>query len=144
MNRNAAGLPPRAWLVGSAAFLFMFSLPMIIGCLQPIWQTKVAPDIQGRVFAARRAIGMVSLPVAMLVAGPLAEKWFEPWLAPGGALADSVGRWIGTGPGRGIGFLFMLLGALTALGVFWATRSKQLMHVETILPDAIPNQQGQA
>ena len=140
----AAGLPPTAWLVGAAASCFMFSVPIIIGCLQAIWQGKVPPDVQGRVFAVRRMIGLASLPLAMLVAGPLAEKIFEPWLAPGGLLADTVGRWIGAGPSRGIGFLLIVLGALTLLGVVTATRSKALVHVEAILPDPMPHAGGRA
>jgi MFS family permease len=134
----AAGLPPRAWVVGGAAAAFMFTVPMIVGCLQPIWQVKVAPDVQGRVFAVRRALGTATSPLAMLLAGPLGEKVFEPWLAPGGLLADSVGRFIGVGPGRGIGLLFIVLGAATALGVLLAARSRPLMEVETALPDALP------
>jgi hypothetical protein len=122
----------------------MFSVPIIIGCLQAIWQTKVAADIQGRVFAVRRMVGLASLPLAMLVAGPLAEGLFEPWLAPGGLLADSIGRLIGTGPSRGIGLLFILLGSLTALGVLVATRSRPLIEVEAILPDAVPDAGGHA
>src|SRR5262249_23750846 len=130
----AAGLPPRGWLIGGAAFLFMFTLPMVNGCIPPLWQTQVAPDIHRRLFAARRAIATASLPLSMLVAGPLADGLFERWLAPGGALADSVGRFLGTGNGRGIGFLFMVLGTLTVLAVAIGTRSRKLMQVETLLP----------
>jgi MFS transporter, DHA3 family, macrolide efflux protein len=117
----------------------MFTVPMIVESLQPIWQTKVPPDIQGRVFAVRRTLGTVSSPIAMLIAGPLGQNVFEPWLAPGGALAGSVGRLIGVGPGRGLGFLFIVLGVATVLGVLAATRSRPLMQVETALPDVLPD-----
>ncbi|MFO8150791.1 MAG: hypothetical protein R6T93_10875, partial [Trueperaceae bacterium] len=72
------------------------------GCSQAIWQNKTAPDVQGRVFAVRRMIAWSSMPLAYLVAGPLADHVFGPLLDEGGALVGSVGRIIGTGEGRGI------------------------------------------
>jgi len=41
--------------------------------------------------------------LGFLLAGPLADKVFEPMMAPGGFLAGSVGAFLGVGPGRGIG-----------------------------------------
>jgi hypothetical protein len=43
---------------------------------------------------------------------------FEPLLRQGGALANSAGKMIGVGAGRGIGLMFILLGALmTAVAI---------------------------
>lgn len=92
-------------------------------------------DVQGRVFAVE-VLYRASSSAAMVLAGPLADKLFEPWLAPGGALATTVGRLIGTGPGRGIGFLFIVLGALSAGSVLCAYLSLNPQY-ETELPDAI-------
>ena len=50
--------------------------------------------------------------IGIAIAGPIAEFVFEPLLAWDGILAGSVGRIIGTGPGRGIGLLFILVGFL--------------------------------
>lgn len=110
-----AGLGPSAGLIAVAAFFFFFSLPFINGSSQAIWQSKVAADAQGRVFAVRRMIAWSSVPLSYLAAGPLAEYVFEPLLASDGRLASTVGRAIGTGPGRGIGFLFIIMGFLTLL-----------------------------
>jgi DHA3 family macrolide efflux protein-like MFS transporter len=41
----AAGIPPRAWILGAAAFLFFFSTPITNGCSQAIWLSKTAPDV---------------------------------------------------------------------------------------------------
>lgn len=133
------GLRPSVALVGTAAFVYLFVAPMISGCSQAIWQSKVSPALQGRVFAVRRMVAQLSLPAAYFLAGPLADHVFEPMLAPGGALAGSVGALIGTGKGRGIGFLFILLGALVlvTLPVFSAYRP--LRKVEEELPDAVPD-----
>ncbi len=70
-----------------------------------IKQSKVAPDVQGRVFATRDMISMSMQPMAFLVAGSLADKIFEPLMTANGMLATSVDQWIGVGVGRGIPFL---------------------------------------
>jgi DHA3 family macrolide efflux protein-like MFS transporter len=131
-----AGLPPSVPLVATAAALFLFSTPLITGSLQPLWQSKVPPSLQGRVFAVRRMVSQAAGPVASLLAGPLADRLFEPWLAPGGALADSVGRVIGTGPGRGVAVLFIVLGSLTILNALLTWASPRVRSVEEELPDA--------
>lgn len=136
----AAGFPPNVAIIGVAAFLFFFSIPIINGCSQAIWQSKTAPDVQGRVFAVRRMIAWSSLPLAYLISGPLADRVFEPLLAEGGLLANSVGQVIGVGTGRGIGFLFMVLGAITLLATVASYLYPPLRKVEAELPDAIPDQ----
>jgi MFS transporter, DHA3 family, macrolide efflux protein len=135
------GLRPNGWLVSVATFVYMFSLAMIIGLSQPIWQTKVEQAVQGRVFATRFVVSQLSVPLAYLFAGPLADYVFEPWLAPGGKLADSVGRLIGVGPGRGIGFLFMILGVLTVLVTLGGLLNPRVRRLEQELPDTtLPNE----
>ncbi|MGH2523999.1 MAG: MFS transporter, partial [Anaerolineales bacterium] len=47
--------------------------PLINGSNQAIWQAKVAPDVQGRVFSARRLIAWFTNPITPLIAGPLAD-----------------------------------------------------------------------
>lgn len=131
-----AGLKPSVLLVGIAAFLFFLNLPIIFGSAQTIWQKKVEPAVQGRVFAMNNLISGLSFPLASLIAGPLAERGFEPLLAPGGPLAASVGLWIGVGPGRGIGLMFIVLGALTSLLALGGYLYRPLRLVETLLPDA--------
>lgn len=129
------GLTPNAALVAGAGFVFLFSFPVVMSCSQAIWQSKVPPDIQGRVFAMRRFIAASMTPVAMLLAGPLADHVFEPLLAPGGALAGTVGRVIGVGSGRGIGFLLMLMGMLILLANAVGFRYRALRQVESEIPD---------
>lgn len=130
------GLRPDAVLVASAAFVFLFATPILDGCSQAIWQTKVPPDLHGRVFSVRRMIAGSTLPLAYLLAGPLADKVFEPLMAPGGLLASTAGQVLGTGKGRGIGLLFMVLGILVLGSVAAAARYPRLRRVEIELPDA--------
>jgi hypothetical protein len=79
------------------------------------------------------------LPLAYLTAGPLADYVFEPLLARGGALASSVGQLIGTGPGRGIAFLFITMGVLTLLMVSIGYMHPRLRLLEDELTDSIPD-----
>jgi uncharacterized membrane protein YebE (DUF533 family) len=70
------------------------------------------------------------------MAGPLAERVFEPLLAPGGALAGSVGTVLGTGKGRGIALMFIVIGGLMALTALAAWVVPSIRHVERDVPDA--------
>jgi hypothetical protein len=134
-----AGAAPSGRLIGIAAFSLFFSNPFIDGCSQAIWQSKVPPNVQGRVFAARRMVAFSSIPVAYLCAGPLADYFFEPWLSVGGRLAPTAGRLIGAGPGRGIALLFIIMGIATLLMVAAAHLYPRLRFLEDEVVDAIPD-----
>lgn len=132
----AAGLRPDLALVTAAFFVFALSMPVVEGSDQTVWQSKTPAALQGRVFAFRRLCGQSVAPLGMLVAGPLADRVFEPLLARGGPLAASAGRVLGTGPGRGMGLMLTLLGlALLAL-ILGAASSPSLRRLEDELPDA--------
>jgi len=122
-----------AWSVGM--FLFSFFAPILNGSNQAIWQAKVPPDVQGRVFTTRRLIAWLVTPLSRLLAGPLVDQVLEPAMTEGGSLTTAFGWLVGEGAGAGIGLLFVvtgLLGALTGLSgyLFPAVRD-----VEAILPD---------
>lgn len=130
-----AVLQPNAVLVGTAAFIFLFCDPVIFTCSQTIWQMKVPVEVQGRAFAIRRLVAWSTLPLAFVVAGPLADRVFEPWMAAQGPLARVVGGMFGTGPGRGIAVLFIVLGLLTVLAVIAGVLYQPLRDLEDRLPD---------
>ncbi|BAZ22956.1 major facilitator superfamily MFS_1 [Kalymmatonema gypsitolerans NIES-4073] len=131
-----AGLYPSVFLFAVAAFLFFLGLPFINSSAQVIFQKKVAPEIQGRVFSLNSAICGSCLPLAYLVAGPLADRIFEPLMIVNGPLAGTIGQLIGTGPSRGIGLMFIVLGILTMLMTIVAYQYAPLRLVEDELPDA--------
>jgi MFS transporter, DHA3 family, macrolide efflux protein len=133
------GLDTSILILGIAIFIFFCSQSVLNVCIQVIFQRKVAPDIQGRIFALRTGIMSASLPLAYAVAGPLADYVFEPLMAPGGLLAGNVGQLIGVGHGRGIGLLFMIVGVLTIIVTVVAYQYSRLRLVEDELPDAIPD-----
>jgi MFS family permease len=138
------GPRPSLPLMITAGFFTMFLMPIANGSNQAIWQSKVAPDLQGRVFAVRQMIDRSIIPVAYLLAGPLNDKAFEPFMLEGGPLATSLGRIIGTGPGRGTGLLLVVVGFLTiflVLGLGYL--NPRVRRVELELPDQVPDQPDQ-
>ncbi|HEX2204053.1 MAG TPA: MFS transporter [Longimicrobium sp.] len=132
------GLRPSMALIALALFLFSLSAPILVGSSSAIWMGKTPPDVLGRVFAIRRMMAISTMPLAVLLAGPLAQRVFEPMLMPGGALAGSVGAVIGVGPGRGIGLMFIVLGALSLLTAVGMYLVPSIRNIERDLPDAAP------
>jgi hypothetical protein len=116
-------------------FLFVFFIPFLNGSNQAIWQAKVAPDVQGRVFATRRLIAWLVSPLARLVAGPLADQVMEPAMAEGGKLAPVFGGLVGTGPGAGMALTFVITGLLAAATGLSGYLFPVVRDVEDILPD---------
>jgi predicted MFS family arabinose efflux permease len=133
------GLRPSAVLIMIAAFFFFFSLTFVNGSSQAIWQSKIPPDLQGRVFAVRRMVAWSALPLSYMIAGPLAEYVFEPFMAVGGRYAGTVGQVIGVGPGRGIGLLFIIMGILTILIVCGGYFYPRLRLLEDEVMDTVPD-----
>lgn len=123
------------WLFG--AFADMFFMQILNASNQAIWQAKVDPDVQGRVFAVRRLIAQIAAPLSMFLGGFLADRFFEPAMQPGGAWAGAFGWLVGTGPGAGMGLLLVLSGLLTALVALSGYLFPAIRNAETILPDHV-------
>lgn len=121
------------WIMGG--FAVAFFIPFIDGSNQAIWQAKVAPDVQGRVFAVRRVIAQITAPVSMVIAGPLVDHLLEPAMMPGGSLVPLFGGVVGTGRGAGMGLLFVITGLLTILVTVGAYLTPVIWNAESILPD---------
>ncbi len=132
-----AGLRRDVVLCTVAIFFHFFSLPIVVSSRQAIFQSKILPDVRARVFAVNRMLIQLSLLLAYLVAGPLADYVFEPLLTINGPLAGSVGKIIGVGPGRGIGLLFIVMGILLIVGILTSYLSPRLRLVESELPNVI-------
>lgn len=125
-------------LIAVAFFFFAASVPFSESCIQILWQSKTPAPMQGRIFAFRRFAVQAVAPFGILVAGPLADRVFEPALATGGALASSAGRLLGTGAGRGVGMLMVMMGFAILALIAAAASSTRLRRLEEELPDMIP------
>ena len=128
----------RVVLVWAAAwFIQALILPLLNGSNQAIWQAKVAPDVQGRVFASRRMIAQITAPVSMLLSGPLADRVFEPAMQAGGSLAPVFGGLVGTGPGAGMGLMFVIFGVIGVMVGFAGYAFPAIRDAEELLPDHV-------
>ena len=125
------GLP--VWITGIA--ITSLIVPLVNGSNQAIWQSKVAPDIQGRVFSARRLIAWLTNPISPLIGGALADFVLEPAARAGTGLPSVFSGLVGTGPGSGMGLLIMLCGLVSVLVGFAGYFSHSIRNAETILPD---------
>jgi hypothetical protein len=126
-------------LVTGALFIVFFCMPIVEACTTAIVQTKVDPRVQGRVFAVTHMVAGSMAPLSYVVAGPLADRIFEPLMARSGPLAGLLGPVIGVGPGRGMGLLLILIGLTLPLATVIGYLHPRLRHVEDELPDMIPD-----
>jgi MFS family permease len=124
------------WLFGVAVGALF--VPIIGASNDSIWQEKVHPAWQGRVFAAKNTWGQALVPLGYILAGELADRWFEPAMQVGGSLAGGFGWLVGTGPGAGIALMFVvtsLAGAILTLGFYLIPAVR---NVEETPADRVP------
>lgn len=132
------GLRPEALVVGIGQFVFLIFIPVAAALSQAVWQMKVPADVQGRVFAIRAMISASIIPLANLLAGPLADRVFEPMMREGGALADSfLGRLVGVGPGRGIAVIYLISAVFLWLSSVVIFTYPRVRNLEEEIPDAV-------
>jgi hypothetical protein len=109
--------------------------PLVNASNQAIWQAKVAPDLQGRVFASRRLIAWLTTPISPIIGGALADYVLEPAMRAQGGLAAVFGPLVGVGPGAGMGLLTVICGAAAALVGLGGYFFPAVRNAESILPD---------
>ncbi len=117
-------------------FIGFLFIPMVNTSNQAIWQEKVPPDLQGRVFSVRRIFAQVVMPLGMLISGPLADYVFEPaFKTPTQGLPLFLSRWFEPGVGAGMGVLIFISGVLIVLISFLGYIIPTVRNVETLIPD---------
>ncbi len=124
------------WLV--AGFFLEVFIPTMLGSNSSIWQSKVPPEVQGRVFAARGLVTSIADPLSLALGGILADRLFEPAMMPDGNLTPILGGLVGTGPGAGMGVMLVICGLLSAFSGLAGYAIPAVRHVEDILPDYVP------
>ncbi|OUC97475.1 non-ribosomal peptide synthetase/MFS transporter [Streptosporangium minutum] len=132
------GLRPSLVLAAFGGLMSWVFLTVLNAHWLALIQLKVGLELQGRVLATNQMLAVSMTPLAFLTAPALADDVFGPLLVPGGPLADTVvGDVVGVGPGRGVGLLLVVCGALLmlwgALGLWY----RPLRRMEDALPDAV-------
>jgi MFS family permease len=106
-----------------------------IATSQAILQAKVAPDVQGRVFSARRLLTWFPDTFTPILGGLLADHVMEPAMQSQNWLASTFGHLVGTGPGSGMALIMIICGALTSLTLLMGYVFSVIRNIEDILPD---------
>jgi DHA3 family macrolide efflux protein-like MFS transporter len=117
-----------------ASFLGPLFIPIQSGSSQAIWQAKVSPEVQGRVFALRYTVGQFLTPVGLVLVGPLADRVAEPLM--NGPLGVTLAPLFGMGPGRGFALVMLCFGLLTVLIAIIGLSLPRVRKLEQELPDA--------
>lgn len=126
----------------AALFVVMMPLPMANALFMSIMQTKVAPDIQGRVFAALSQVSMILMPISYLIVGPLVDQVITPQLnQPGWAQLAPV---FGTDAGSPSAVVIVIGGALVALLSLAVYALPAVRRMEATLPDYVTDPDDQA
>jgi DHA3 family macrolide efflux protein-like MFS transporter len=117
------------------AFLASINFPLTQSASNAIWQAKVAPDVQGRVFSARRLIAWLTDPIMPVASGLMADYVMEPAMNTNTSLAHTFGWLVGESPGSGMSLMFIISGLLYLSVTAAAWFIPVVRNVETILPD---------
>ena len=122
-------------ILAIGSIIITASVPIASACTQVIWQRKVAPEVQARVFSFRNAISNAMVPVGYLISGRLADSVFEPNLAVGGAWADSLGLIYGVGEGRGAAVMITMFGLISLVVLVLSWLNPNIREIEDRLPE---------
>jgi hypothetical protein len=128
--------------VGQALIFWLIALvidsvfdPIINVSMDAFLQTKVPPDLQGRVFSASDFIAQAMIPFAPLLAGYFGDQIFEPAMRTGGSLVETFGWLVGTGPGSGFGLLILLCGVGGTLIALAGYLIPSIRNLDQLMPD---------
>lgn len=73
-------------------FLMGFMIPMADGPIMSIFQSTVAPEMQGRVFSLLGSLTSISAPLGLAIAGPVSDRFgIQVWFVVAGILCVAVG-----------------------------------------------------
>ena len=126
----AFGLRENIVLIGIAGFLFFAMMPFANTSLDFLVRTNIENSVQGRAWGLIGFISQLGFVAAYALSGLLADYVFIPLLIDSGVLADSVGMIIGTGSGRGMGFLIIIAGLLLAVTSVFLYNIKSVKSLE--------------
>jgi DHA3 family macrolide efflux protein-like MFS transporter len=126
------------WIVSIvvALWLGMSVMPLAQAMSQSIWLAKVEPDVQGRVFSIRSMIASGTAPIALALAGPLADRVFIPLMTGDSGLGVALQGWFGSGDEAAYGLFFVAIGLYTIIMATVSLLYGPLRNLERDIPDA--------
>ena len=118
---SMTGVNENLAIIGISTFLFFSTLPFMNSCADVLVRVSVPNELQGRVWGLISLITQMGTVAAYIISGIMADYIFEPMFNKNGLLVKNIGIIIGTGKGRGIGFMLILsgIGMLIMAIVIW-------------------------
>ncbi|MCF3135103.1 MFS transporter [Streptomyces olivochromogenes] len=103
----------------TAILLGALLMPVVNSSFQSILQAEVEERLQGRVFGAEAFLSDLSVPVAMGISGPLADRVFEPQARTHSGVTGVLAPVVGEGRGSGMAALLLLAGVCGVVVALW-------------------------
>lgn len=123
--------------------IYMVLVPYAEAAEQTILQRVVPYERQGRVFGFAQSVELAASPLTAFLIGPVTQLVFIPYMSDGGAGAELIGGWFGTGPARGIALVFVLIGVLGVALTVYALNSRYYRQLSgqyaATNPQPVPN-----
>lgn len=123
------GVTANVYCITAAGFLFLAALPFVNMSCDVLVRRNIPNEKQGRAWGIVGMLSQFGFIASYGLAGPLADHVFNPLLDESGPLAATVGRVIGAGPGRGIGFLFVICGLLVMVSALILHRLRPIRRL---------------
>ena len=121
---SMTGVNENLAIIGISTFLFFSTLPFMNSCADVLVRVSIPNELQGRVWGLISLITQMGTVTAYIISGVMADYIFEPMFNKNGILVENIGMIIGTGKGRGIGFMLILsgMGMLIMAIIIWKNR----------------------
>jgi MFS transporter, DHA3 family, macrolide efflux protein len=123
-------------MLAGALFLLLMPLAASGPLLKSLFQVKVPPDLQGRVFGLQSQLDLFASTTSFLLTGLLVDRVLEPAV---GTRAWQPFAWlVGAVPGSGIGLLEVFTGVVILAVTALVFSLPAVRHLERDLPDYEP------
>ena len=129
----AAGRTVFFWAI--AGFLSSLFIPFMLGAREAIWQSKVDPEIQGRIFSVKGMSQTCLMPIGFVLGGFLADYVFEPAMANPTLLSRMFSWLVGTGKGSGMALMFFFTSILGLAIAIFGYFNKEFLYLEDNIAD---------
>ena len=116
----------------SFGFLLFAALPFANTAIDYLVRININKADQGKVWGTIGIISQLGYVLAYAGMGWVADTFFKPSLTYFGWLANSVGKIIGVGGGRGYGLLFILSGISISIGAYLLSRARSVKELEYV------------
>lgn len=116
----------------AACILFFATLPFVNTCADVLIRVSIPNEVQGRIWGLISLLTQIGYVIAYAVCGILADNVFEPMMQENGRFADSIGKVIGTGEGRGIGLMLIIAGVFMVAVALVLGNRKSIRAIEVV------------